>query len=449
MSPFKLSSIFFIGFSLLCFSAQAHAQDVLNLEEPPPMQEQQWQVYYLKASYRSKYILRATSSFDKWGLPLNAGLAEEEKAHAIYHIYQADSKIQISQNLSSYLRFDYYFLQMLDTISGEYQDTPGVNLWEAYLDWQGERSRIRLGGQQLSLGKIDFRSPINILNLSNPDKLNHLDSVDNRYVMPIASYHKSFGSHKLHLYWAPFQRVSEEAQSLRGNIGLRFQVSNPNLTYDLGLFKWFDDQNQMSLESVFDPELEENKLTLKMEDSPIKFAFFDFDYSLNKFLLKGDFGYFLDKTHYHLYAPEGDVEKAELENLKLKEFAFALSLERKTGKLFWLAQFSSTNLYKVPKETLVLNFENLSQPATEERDLSQKEVALALAYDITINQEIRALVFTSTPFESRGGVIEWLLKDLNRQSFRFFISQTGTEVNHLSNKKTTLQRIHFELSLRI
>ncbi|MDX2469064.1 MAG: hypothetical protein QNL04_00650 [SAR324 cluster bacterium] len=450
MAHFKSTKLLILGLLFLGLIAHSgQAQDLLNLEEPPPESDLEWQVFYLKASYRSKYVFKAQSSFDEWGLPVNGDLAEESKHNRLYNLYQADSKIQISSRLSSFLRFDYYFMQERDQNDGSYKDTPGVDLWEAYLDWQAENYSIRLGGQQLKIGKVDFRSPINILNLSDPDKTAHLDGQDNSYIMPVASFHKLMGNHKIDLYWGPFQRVSEDASSLRGNFGVNYQIIQGGLTFDLGLFRWFDSNNKISLETQLDPEVGEEKLVLKVEDSPLKFAYFDFDYTLNNLLLKGDFGFFADKTRYHLYAPEGELDQAEIKNLNLKEFALALSLEQKKGDFFWLTQINSTSLYSVPANTLVLNFENEAQPIKTTRNLQQRQLALAVVYDLTKTQELGGFAFVTTPLSQTGALVEWKFKKSSEASFRAFISQTTVEENKLSGKATKLQRIQFELSLRI
>ncbi len=441
-------------------AAPLYGQD-LNLEEPPPPEPEirpqttpavndDWQVFYLKASYRSTYRLKTRVSNDSWGLPLNPGLVWEERKFTLFNLYSADSKIQVSETLSSYLRFDYYFVQNWEVLGRSYQDQPAVDLWEAYLDWNGEGQQVRIGGQQLRLGRVDFESPIDVLNLYDSDKYAHLDYQDNRYLMPALVYEKDLGKNRLKLYWAPFQRLSEKARSLRASSGVVYQNRASTWEWDLGLFSWLDVDNEVRLEPQLNKQGEETTWTLALEDAPLSFVFFSTEGPIGSWLFKGDFGFFYNKHVYHFYAPPGKEisDLAEVKTLSLKQTAFAMSIEKKSGDWFYLGQISSIALAKAPAGTRIFQFENTPNKVAQERNLIRHQGAVGLAYEIFDGNEIRGFVFASLPYRRQGGLLEWLWKGSRGTEVRVFLSHVGMETSLLTQRATSLNRLESQYSLR-
>lgn len=195
----------------------AESEDILRmLEEPAPVvtsldEDQTWNVLHLKASYRHYYRLHLRFSDDLYGVPYTLNGQDKIQETYFANRYGSDSKIQLSPQFYSYIRFNYSFIQIYDHRVQEYRNTPDVDLYEAYLDYQRDNHRVQLGGLILRLGRIDFDSPIDILHLRDPDKVNHLDDQDAKYIMPAVKYVIQHPASSWTYFWGPFQRVSEKS----------------------------------------------------------------------------------------------------------------------------------------------------------------------------------------------------------------------------------------------
>ncbi|OGG95537.1 MAG: hypothetical protein A2508_10205 [Candidatus Lambdaproteobacteria bacterium RIFOXYD12_FULL_49_8] len=461
MNFLKLHKALVLGLGLFFAPLDLVAED-LDLEQAPvqeaeapawsenqPVSEPHWEEFYLKASYRYYYRLKIRYSDDRWSIPFNNSLQTREESVETRHIYGADSKIQVAKTLSSYLRFDYYFRQRWDQLGGKYQDSPEVNLYEAYLDYTPGTWSARIGGQQMRLGKIDFDSPLDVLNLKDQDKQYHLDPEDQALIMPAGIIKKSLGELDWKLYWGPFQRVSEEATSLRANFGLMASQAQGALHWDAGLFRWPDPDNRIDLTFVSTAINPLPKPTLTLTDAPMTLVFYDFEWAQGAGLFKGDFAYFGHKTVYSILLSEknGTIgEDSKLESLSLPQAALALSFERQWGDFFWMPSYSYKSLIQVPQASLIYQFENGQGLAQQERNLERHQVMMALAFRPNDHLKFGALGFVSAPYNRQG----WALESSDQilaQGFEWILrlSHTGTEVDQSTGRATELSRLEGSL----
>jgi hypothetical protein len=139
----------------------------------------------------------------------------------------------------------------------------------------------------------------------------------------------------------------------------------------------------------------------------------------------------------------------ETETLGLRHFAFAMSLENKTGKLFLMPAYSYRIIFDVPANTHIYQFENLSEPTNQKRNLDRHQVGTYMAWDWSDNLQMGLLVFYSFPFQRAGFSCEILWEPMGERSkWRFFVSHVETAINKMTNRKTDINRFQTNYSLQ-
>lgn len=453
-----------VGLNHHILYAQDNDQELIeSLEEEPETElenendslaEEKWQVLYLKASYRHYYRLKLSYTNDEFSIPFNLEQKEMVNQSLFSNIYGSDSKIHLTDTLFSFLRFDYSFRQTYDHDSAEYQNSPEIHLYEAYLSYQKGKHWLRVGGLQMRLGKVDFDSPIDILHLKDTDKTNHLDKENTKFIMPAVTYNIVQNDSSWAFYWGPFQRISQDKQSLRANAGVQYKIASGSMDTSFGLFSWFDPENEIIPELQRTPDSTVDVLEIRSEDTTISFVTMDFDVVLGETVLKADFGYFWKKNFYHIaknptIEAEATTDVFELKTLGLKHFALAISLEKKFERLFLMPTYSYRRIFDVPADTHIFQYENLEEPASEIRNLERHQIGTFLRWDWKDNLQIDLLFFYSFPFQRSGFSGETIWKPMGERSkWRFLLSRIETAVNKMSHRKTILNRIQYSYSLQ-
>ncbi len=427
-----------------------------SLEDEPADEnldsEENWHVLYFKAVYHHYYRLKLNITNDTYSLPFNFEQRDRVVETKISNVYGSDSKIHLTDNFFSYIRFDYSFIQEYDHYIGEYRDTPDVDLYEAFLDYHHDNVRLQIGGLIMKLGTIDFDSPIDVLNLKNMDKVNHLDDTDNKYVMPTVKYNKTSENNDWTFYWAPFQRVSEEKQSLRANMGIYYKIFSHSMDIGFSFFNWFDTDNHISLEVDQNADASEDTLIPILSDTTIQFMTVDLDITMVNSVLKVDFGYFFKKNFYHIALLESEdstTDVIEFKTLELTHAAFAVSWERKFDRLFVMPVYSYRRVFSVPTDTHIYQYENLSQSSSKKRDLERHQISTYLLYDWKDNLTFSFLTFFSFPFQRFGIMGKMIWKPLGDKSeWTLLLSHVETEENKMTRHPTSLNRIQYGYSLQ-
>lgn len=425
---------------------------VIPVNESEATEAEPWKTQYFKASYRHYYRLQASYSDDHYGVPFNLESRSQTNETYISNMYGSDSKIYLTDRLFSYLRFNYAFDQTYEHQDTNYSNAPRVALYEAFLNYRHEKQWLQVGGLQMQLGKVDFDSPVDILHLRDSDKTNHLERIDTKIIMPAVKYAILDDDTSWFIYWGPFQRVSEDGQSLRANIGFRYQFTTKTAEIGLGLFNWFDPDNTITPEVSFDPDTSSDILEIGLNDSPLKFAEADFDIVFGEWILKADIGAFLEKNFYQIHQKreaDNTSDGMELETLGLPHFAFAVSLEKKTSRFFLMPVYSYRAIFDVPANTHIFQYENRTEPETKERNLERHQIGTFISWDWKDNLKTDFLVFHSFPFRRVGFSCEILWKPLGERSkLRFFVSHIETAVNKMTGQKTSLNRFQYNYSLQ-
>jgi len=417
----------------------------LDLESSPTPQTEDWEVFYLKASYRQSYRLKAVTSQDRWSVPLAGELVLSEDRNDLINQYTADSKIYVNDQLSSYLRFDYFFQQSYQRGSKTYSDAPHVVLHEAYMEYQSSGWSGQVGGLLMPLGRVDFENPLDVLNLKDPDRSLHLEPEDQRLIMAAVKLKLVRPETTWQFYWGPFQRLSEEASSVRANLGLVASSKGGDFQWDAGVFKWLDPDGELTLK--FQPTLEDPdqvKPSVVATDSPLHFGFFSFDVPSVGGLIKGDMGLFKDKTYYHIRLVDDGSDllpQSELDSLHLPTAAVALSYEQRRGDFFWMPSVYYTQINQAPAGSLIYGFENRETPLDSTHNLSRAQVALVLGYQIAGRWEVTALGFGSAPYRRSGTLLSLQSQGARASGWKIRASQVNTEVDLSTKRATQLQRI--------
>jgi len=432
--------------------AQEPSLDDLGLDSSPVSTDESWEVFYLKASYRQYYTLIAYTSEDRWSVPLAGGLGLNTRSNELINQYTAESKIYVNDRLSSTLRFDYYFQQSYLYGSGEYVDAPHVTLHEAYLDYRADGWTAQVGGILLPLGRVDFESPIDVLTLKDQDKSLHLDSQGQRLLMPALKVKQRVGEMGLEVYWAPFQRLSEESTSLRSHVGVILNAKSGSLQWDVGLFNWLDPDSELSLK--FQPDLDDGEIKpiLVPQDAPLHFGFFSFDLPWAGGLLKGDLGVFQDKSFYHvLLKDDGEavLPSSELKTHNLASVAMALSYERRQGDFFWMPSANYWKVEGVPAGSVIYGFENPEQPNPKKHNLNRGQLAFVLGLKMADQWEMTALGFSSAPYQRSGVLLALNSEAGGQEGWQVRLSQVGTEKDNATNRITRLQRVQVRWTTRL
>ncbi len=411
-----------------------------------------WSVLYLKANYRHYYRLSFSYTNDQYEIPFNLKLQEKNNEVFFSNTYSSDSKIYLSQELFSYIRFDYSFNQSYDTDSTVYQNKPEVQLYEAYLNYQSDRHWLQIGGLQMRLGKVDMDSPIDVLHLKNAKKVNHMDRENAKYIMPTVKYNVQGKDHSWSFYWGPFQRVSEEKQSLRANLGVQYQSVSQTMDIGFALFHWFDSDNAIVPEFEWDPDSSSDVMQFRMEDTSLNFATMDVDVPIGKYVFKADFGCFSKKNFYHVrqWRPQDATEDTmEMETLGLNHFAFAVSLERKLDRFFLMPVYSYRRIFDVPSYTHIVQYENRREPSTVTRDLERHQIGAFMSLTWRNNLDLDFLFFYSFPYQRVGVSCEALWKPSGGKSrWRFLASRVETAENKMTHKRTILNHLQYGYSIQ-
>jgi|GEM_PF-5487825 len=406
-----------------------------------------WESFYLKALYHQSYRLRLSLTEDQWGIPIGPkNLNNEVTRDLLLSVdYLGQAKIHISNHLFAYARFEYSFTQVWEQGTGGYRNFPTGNLYEAYLQYQNSKIQLQMGGLQMRLGVIDIDSPIDVLNLKNPDKVVHLDREDHKIVTPAAKLSILGIEHSWDFYWGPFQRVSEEDQSVRANLGIKYRMVLDNLDMNFMLFDWFDPDIDFKLEIDDTPTSDTYKepLYMDVQDTPMAFVAIDLDLTLGDTVIKAETAYFAEKNIYH-FDPQRLQEKRliVLETLNAKQFVFALSVEKKLEKLFIMPVYSYRRLIDVPGNTIIFQYENLTTPKAEKRDLERHQLNGYLEWEFSDEFRMNMLVFSSFPFVMKGISSEWIWGDEDEgSSWKVLLSRVETEKNKLTGLPTILSRV--------
>lgn len=418
-----------------------------------PEYTKDWRTFYFKALHHHAYRLTFSYTEDTYGIPVNPGQLESSKDTRLLFSagYVGQSKIHISDNLFSYFHFDYAFEQVLDTDNDTYKNYPAANLYQAYLQYHTSDLYVQMGGLVMPLGVIDIDSPIDILNLSDLDKTAHLDRENNKIIMVAVKMGLLEDDSSWELYWSPFQRVSEEDQSVRATSGVRYQISTDSFDMGFMLFRWFDPDSalQIEIDGTRSSDTYLQPIITNLEDTPMTFAAMDLDLTAGNWVIKAETGYFAEKNFYHFDPVRLKRAGANtiLETVSARHFVFACSVEKKYENLFLMPVYSYRRVIDAPAETIVYQYENVSRPASETRDLDRHQINGYLEWAVTDRLKVSLLGFTSAPFRITGFSNEWTWGEVDDGGqFRLLVSRVQLEKNKLTGLPTRFQRIQTSFS---
>lgn len=400
-------------------------------------------------------LISAYVESDKGGITKDDKNDLETKSHVAYN-YQAQYKIQTTP-------FRYYFVRMISSLTQhynweneQYSDDYVLHLREAYIHDQKGSLRYRAGAQMFKYGKLDFDSPLDVLNMKNQSLQDFMETEESKdpavsvkadwlgEIQTISFYIAPFRQKTGGTEYTLFQRNAEEEESgetpkdesvIRSHWGLSYQLTFDSFDVRLGAFQWFDQDNTISWEDkkstandsepedTEDVEEEEESNTDATDtegdfsqsyeeyDSTLQFYSLELDTTIGSFVLKVEIGYFNDKNVYH-YLKESDGS-AYFDTVKVKHGAAAISVEKKFESVFIMPVYSYRILYDVPADTHILTYENEEDPLSEIRDLEKKQASLVIAWEISNKLSTNLVLYTIEPVVQHGFANFWTYKSAN------------------------------------
>lgn len=372
-----------------------------------------------RITFSSEYSLFAGKSYSDKADLANGNSVDSEAI--LENMYQFTGKLQTSE-------YSYYFLRLAASLrmtnnseNEQYKEGYQVKIKEGYYYEQDGKHRYKIGAQILKNGKVDYKSPIDVLSMSDQDAIDLLNLDDGKsptfalvYDWLGKGYTASFllAPLKMKTEGTEFTILKEEMEDdeadedpenttvLRGHFGARYQTDFGNLSTRFGFFRWFDRDNNISwkeqqVTATSSASSVDTDQDYQEEDTTISFLTGEFDWTLGNYVWKTDIGYFFRKNFYHYNKTSSETKEY---TVQLKHLAVATSLERKFEKLFLMPTYTYYKIWDVSKNRHIIMFENEETPKDKKHDLYKHQVALIAGYEFTDNMSCSLTYATTTPF---------------------------------------------------
>ncbi len=429
----------------------------------------------IRTTINNRYrLITGYSETEKGGI----GKEEEGNRELINHLansYLLSARIQTSPLHFFQFRTLSRFFQKYNRDSYQYTDDFELEIREGYYRGISGNHRYTIGAQILQLGKVDYDSPLDILSPKSSAATEILDLDESKLPVIGVKYDWLGEVHSFSVYLAPFKQKTagteytifqeEEEEKETGKIppdrsvtrphfGMQYQVSFDQVDLRIGLFHWFDPDNDISWQETAeavadDPDTEsteetdeeteeENSTdaesqstsssldqTYSEKDTSISFAAFELDVTLGSSVLKSDIALFEQKNFYHYYKKPDS--SSDFYTVAVPHFAFALSLEKKFESIFVMPVYSYRLLIDVPENTHIFMFENETAPLEEVRDIHRHQLSLIFVSEFSENLSTIVTFAQTTPFEQRSitNLWAWTPGGGNHKfSLKLFHSQT-------------------------
>lgn len=404
----------------------------------------------IKTSINNRYRLTSGHSEIEKGGVGRENESNKERKNYLVNSYQLSARIQTSPYHYYLFRIMSRFSQKYDMENFQYTDDFEFQVREGYFNGVSGNHRYTIGAQQFRLGKVDYDSPLDILNPKNVTSVEFLDLEESKLPVFGLKYDWLGEVHSFSLYVAPFkqktagteytifQEEEEEKETgefppdrsvARPNVGIQYQVTLDLVDIRLGLFHWADSNNDISWQALAeaiteDPNTETTAETdeeaveeasaetadstsdslsgnraYTEKDKNISFAAIELDITLGSFVLKSDLAVFQEKGFYHFY--KDPDSSTEFSTVRVQYGAFAISLEKKLEMMFIMPVYSYRLLLDVPADTHILTFENEVAPLDKKRDIHKQQFSLILFTEFTETLNTVLTIAQTAPFKQQ------------------------------------------------
>jgi hypothetical protein len=421
---------------------------------------------------KQKYKLMTGRSTDKRGFSLGSGTSDRsDEAHFI-NKHEIALRVRTSPTSSYYFRLESKFDQKNDYIEEKYEDVYGLNVREGYYNYQSDAHSVRLGNQILKLGKVDLDSPLDVLNKSNSDATNNLDTEESKLPAPIIRYKFQGENNAFTFLASPFyqetdgqeysRKTDESTNSENGEdpesfsyvknyFGLQYQFSGNSIDFKLGAFRWYDKDAEMSWEDKkvnAYPGDETRTQEYREKETHMKFVEAELEVTFSDLVWKTDMGYFQKKNFYDFFK-DGD-EKTEIKTVQLDYLGLATSFEARFDEflgmqtLYFMTIFSYRSLKDAPENTHILGYENEAEPKTEIRDISKQQLSLFMLFEFTNNFNTTLMVSQTAPYQQSVISNNWMWKpSAGNSTFELKFYQLASPTQKMIEKEIISSKYYF------
>ena len=394
--------------------------------------------------------------------------ADQVKELRFITTYEQTIRIPTSAQSYDFVRFSINFVRSFDTISDRFFDDQ-VFFNELYFNYRKGAHQLRAGSQVFSLGNVDFDRPIDKLNHTNLQVLLTLNPEEAKEPIPSLRYNW-FGSDKtLTLYFVPFEQKTfgrkftdfreevaardqgEDPQDdsiLRDYSGLQFEWTGASVDLRLGVFHWFDPDNDLTFDFntdftnvSADPDTF-NTLTnsFRERESSVNFATLEFDGTFGEYVWKVDGGWFDSKNF--LSFERLDADTIRVKTIEAPHWAVATSLERAFPIFFLMGIYSYRRIEKVPGGSHILLYENEAVPSAERRNLEKEQFTVVMFWRFPSGMRLTIAASRSSPFEQDTivGMWSWDRAQFNSQWF-VRVLRFETEVQKITGNQFGVNQV--------
>lgn len=411
--------------------------------------------YPIRTTIKNRYSLfSGYSEIDRGGIGRENEADLDRKSH-LSNSYQFAARIQTSPYHFYQLRILNRFSQGYNHENNQYTDDFDFQIREAYYRGISGSHRYTIGAQLLKLGKIDYDSPLDILNPKDAIAFEYLDLEELKLPVAGIKYDLIGETHSFSAYFMPFkqrtagteytifQKEEEEKQTgklppdrsvTRPHFGVQYQGTFDLVDIRLSLFHWADPDNDISWQGVAEgDETDDNTETTTEtdeetedeesadsgatqsvaaleqgyteEDTTTTFGAVEIDMTLGGFVLKSDIALFAEKNIYSFF--EKADSTLEFRTVRVPHAAIAVSLEKKLETMFIMPVYSYRLLKDVPGDTHILTYENRATPLSETRDLYRHQLSIVFATEFSEQLNTVLTISQTTPFRQQTIVNLW------------------------------------------
>jgi hypothetical protein len=473
-------------------------QDPLTEEDGDREAAADSESFPIRTSINNRYrLMSGHSEIEKGGIG-RENESNKERKNYLANSYQLAARIQTSPYHYYLFRIMSRFSQKYDLESQQYTDDFEFQVREGYFNGISGNHRYTIGAQQFRLGKVDYDSPLDILNPKNITSVEFLDLDESKLPIFGLKYDWLGEIHTFSFYFAPFKQKTagteytlfeeEEEEKETGElppdrsvtrpyVGLQYQTSLDLVDFRLGLFHWFDSNNDISWQALAEAlpedlntettyETDEETVdesategdasdtgsssvgqTYSEKDIGISFASIEMDLTLGSFVLKSDIAIFQDKGFYHFYKDPDN--STTFNTLRVKHAAFAISLEKKLETMFIMPVYSYRLLLDVPADTHILTFENETVPLNKKRDIHKQQLALVLFTEFTETLNTVLTIAQTAPFKQQIFTNFWnWTPGSGKHQFGLKLFHTNTEKLKQTGKRIAVSKGFLEYGFR-
>lgn len=388
-------------------------------EEEDEDEEERDDEFQNRITFSSEYFLFGGNSYSN-----NADLANGNNIDTesiLENIYQFKGKLQTSEYSYYYLRLSAHLRQKNNYQTDQYKEGYQVKIREGFYYHQDGQHRVQVGAKLLKHGKVDYKSPINVLGMSDSDAIDILNLSESQSPTFVLMYDWLGKGKSTSFLLAPFKQKTEgteftilkeeteddeagrkpdNSSVLRPHAGVRYQTNIGSLGTRWSAFHWFDRDNKISWKEQRNAESLESVDTdqdYQEEDSSVTFLTGELDWTLGSYVWKADLGYFFQKNFYHY---EKTTDETNAYTVQHRHLAVATSLERKFDNLFLMPTYTYYKIWGVEAGDHIMTYENETTPQAVKHDVEKHQLSIIAGFEFSDDLNGSISLATTAPFKT-------------------------------------------------